>query len=190
MALTLIATPAASDANSYCTVAEGDAYHESRLFTDTWTDASAAEKATALVMATRLLDAFYSWTGDAMTQPKSPKLPKGAYYAWTGLATTSTQALCWPRTGMLTRNGYAIESGEIPNGLKDATAEFARQLLAADRTADNDVEAQGLKSLSAGPVSLSFQDMVYRKLIPDAVHELLVPSWCIVYGGSSLFKVL
>jgi len=185
----LIATPAAANANSYATVAEADAYSDSRLFTDDWLTGT-ADKERALAMATRLLDAFYTWTGSAVTQKQSQNLPKFAFYAWTGTPSTETQALCWPRQGMYSRNGFAIPSGEIPQPLKDATSEFARQLLVADRSADNDIEAQGITSIKAGPVSLTFKDMIEKKVIPDAVHSLLVPSWCIKASTPSIFEVL
>lgn len=189
MSVTVIATPADPLANSYCTVEEADAYHDARLHATDWL-VSGDVKAAAVVMATRLLDAYYSWTGSVLTAPPTPGLPQGAYRAWTGAASTETQALCWPRTGMYSRNGYALGSGEIPQPLKDATAEFARQLIAADRTLDSDAEVQGLRSVRAGSVTIAFRDMITSKAIPDAVHTLLVPSWTTVYGGMSPFKVI
>jgi len=155
MALILVATAGASDANSYATRAEADAYHEARLHADAWT-VSDGDKERALVMATRLLDSLVTWTGAASGE---------------------TQALAWPRSGMLTRNGYGISSTIIPQALKDATAEFARQLLTEDRSLDNDVEANGLTQLKAGPVELKFKEAVVRKALPDAVIDLLPESW-------------
>jgi len=156
LALVLISTPGAVDANSYATAAEGTTYHEGHLYASAWTGASTATKEAALVMATRLLDALVEWSG---------------------LATSETQALAWPRVGMLTRNGYVIESSEIPADLKSATAEYARALIVDDRSADSDIESQGITSLTAGPVSLAFKDTVQAKPIPDSVFYLLPPSW-------------
>lgn len=190
MAITLVTTPADPSANSYATVAEADAYHETRLHDEAWL-VSGEVKNAALVMATRLLDAFYSWTGDVATAPQSARLPKNAFFAWTGAASTETQNLCWPRTGMYTRNGYAIPSGEVPNALKDATAEFAMQLITADRSLDSDVSAQGITEIKAGSLGVKFKDMVESKVMPDAVHSLLVPSWTTVVGyTNAIFKVL
>lgn len=156
MALAVITTPAATDANSYASIAEANAYHETRLHSDTWTTADDATKAVALVEATRLLDVMYEWA------------------EW---PTTQTQALQWPRAGVedALRRQY-IDDHTIPQRLKEATAEYARQLIDSDRTADNQVEAQGLKSLTAGSVSLSFKDNVYAKIVPDAVLNL-IPYW-------------
>lgn len=171
MTLTLVTTPAAADANSYATLADGDAYHEGHLYSDLWTAAASGEKIAALVMATRLLDA----------------LPG----AWTGAASTAEQALGWPRGSMLSRNGYSIPSGEIPAALKWAEVEYARQLLGSDLTETNTIQAQGITRLKAGSVELSFKDPMSEHdaaipanralagMVPDAVVMLLVPSWLI-----------
>ena len=190
---TITATPGAANANSYLTVAEADAYHESHLYSEVWDDADADQKIKALIMATRLLDAFYSWSGSSLTQRQSSRLPAYAYYTWTGDAADGTQGLCWPRTGMVNRNGYDIPETEIPQALKEATAEFAKQLIVSDRTADNDIDVQGITSVKAGSVSLTFKDMIESKVIPDAVQWLLVPSWIVLYENESLqpfFQVL
>jgi hypothetical protein len=156
MALTVITTPGASDANSYCSVAEGDAYHATHLWASKWTDSDPETKAIAVVMATRLLDTMVEWA------------------EW---STTAEQALRWPRTGVIAADGWdLIDEMEIPQELKNATAEFARQLIVADRTTDSLVDAMGLRSFTAGPVSMSFKDYVPPKVMPDAVMALL-PSW-------------
>jgi len=166
--MNFVTTPGASDANSYATLAEADSYHEGHLYASAWALAASGEKIIALIMSTRLLDAMPG--------------------AWTGSASLETQALGWPRSGMLSRNGYAIASGTIPVDLKNAEAEFARQLIGSDLTETNAIVAQGISSLSAGPVSLSFQQSEEQYLalrqkdsqnaiIPDVVRLLLVPSW-------------
>ncbi len=53
---TVIITPGASNANSYCSRADGDAYHEAHLYASAWTGATADQKDAALFWATRLLD--------------------------------------------------------------------------------------------------------------------------------------
>jgi len=163
---TLITTPGAVDANSYATVAEADAYHDTHLYASAWTAASANTKAVALIQATRTLDALYEWA------------------EW---RTYETQALAWPRSGLLDAGAMQyLDEDEIPSQLKNATAEFARQLLEANRTADNPVEAQGIASLSAGSVSLTFRDSVVPKVVPDAVSWMLPRWWGSVRGVSIL----
>ena len=172
---TIIATPAASNANSYTTAAEALVYFDERLPLPTpWEDADSQER--LLIMATRTMDSLAQATKRLVT-------PSGGepYYLvgrkWTGVPSTTTQRLAWPRTGMYDRNGNAIASGEIPYLLKDATSELAGQLGIADRTLDNDVITQGLKSLGVGSVSLAFKDTFAPQVIPDAVLNMLPPSW-------------
>lgn len=158
--MSLVTTPGAANANSYADLDEALAYNSSRLYASAWEDADEAEREQALQMATSLLD---------------------AKYVWTGVATNETQALGWPRVGMKNRNGFAIADSVIPQALKDATSEFARQLLGTDRTVDNDIEIQGITGIKAGPVSLTFKDDIEagsrEQVIPSAVHDLIPPSW-------------
>lgn len=162
----LIATVGAADANSYVTVDEATAYHETRPGS-TWEDVDDQEA--ALIMATRLMDGLLVWTGSAAT---------------------ALQALGWPRNGMLTRNNFAIAADVLPRELKDATSELAMQLVAGDLLADDDVVRKRITSIRAGSVALTFdvkkKDQDYIGLfpdvsnmakLPDTVLALLVPSW-------------
>ena len=65
MALTLIKEDGTgkADANSYASVADAEAYHEGHLYATAWTGATAEQKAAALVMATRLIDAQFQFNG-------------------------------------------------------------------------------------------------------------------------------
>jgi hypothetical protein len=174
---TIDATVGGATSNSYLTVAEADAYFDTRIaLVPPWS--AAADPDAALIMATRVLD--------ALAQPFKTFVPgppgDPGYYRvrrqWTGAAATSTQRLAWPRTGMLTRNGYPIASTVIPQELKDATAELAGQLLAQDFTLNNAVAQQGIASVKAGSVAVSFRDdFIFKQVIPDAVYDLLVQSW-------------
>lgn len=168
------ATPGGASANSYLTVEEFATYLETAY--EPSEDPNVLDDEPLLALATRTLNAAYSGRKTLVrTKGESP------YYitasTWTGSPATSTQALPWPRTGMYDFNGNEIASDAIPQALKDATAELARQLKSADRTLDSDVSVQGITSIKAGSVSLSFKDMVESKVIPDAVYNLLVPSW-------------
>lgn len=175
MAVTIIATPGASDANSFLLQAEADAYFAARLpLTPPWEEAE--DPTAALAMATRILSAF-GMPFKYLVRPMN-----GApYYVvrrqWTGAVATTTQKLPWPRTGMYDANGNEIASNVVPDALKDATAELAGQLLISDTTLDNAASAQGISSVRAGSVSVSFKDMVEAKVLPDAVWNLMPPSW-------------
>jgi hypothetical protein len=169
VAITLDATVGGVAANSYATVAFADDYFSTRLWTSTWEEAGEDDKARALMMATRLLDVWFDWYGSVASL---------------------TQALLWPRRGVI-KPGIAedlvgsvdnpwgepfavlLDSDEIPVRIKEATAELAGQLLVSDRTADSDTETQGIKSLKAGPISLEFSGDVTAKPIPDWVSALV-----------------
>ncbi len=165
---TLDADPLSATANAYATVAEAQTYMDTLVpesLTETWDEAGEDLQGRALMMATRLLDVWFDWFG-AVRRPQQP--------------------LLWPRLGVI-KPGLAedvsgsvenpwgepfavlLDSTTIPLRIKEATAELARQLLAADRTADSDLETQRLRSLTAGPVKLDFGGSVAAKPIPDAV---------------------
>jgi hypothetical protein len=171
----IIATAGASNANSYETLLEAQAYFDARLPVAGWDDAD--DQNVLLLMATRVLN--------AIAMPFKQLIPASggnpAYYrirrTWTGAPATTTQALAWPRTGMYDANGNAIPSNVIPQALKDAESELAGQLGTADRTLDNDVIVQGITSVRAGSVALTFKDMIETRVLPDAVWNLMPPSW-------------
>jgi hypothetical protein len=170
MSVTLIATAGAANANSYCDVTTADAYHDSRLNSDDWNSADADTKARALITATRLLD---------------------EHIEWDGYLSTSTQALQWPRTYMDTDrrlllyppgqqpfdwwNAYYVDPTTIPARLAQATAEFARQLMVRDRTADDDLSQKQITSITAGAVKLDFKGYATPQVIPDSVYYFVRP---------------
>jgi hypothetical protein len=155
MAVVIDATVGGVSANSYCTKAEADTYHDGHPYASTWTAATDDQKNRALVTATALLDRHIDWYGYVVSY---------------------TQALLWPRNGMFYRNRDYVLTTVVPQELKNATAELARQILDADRTKDNDIETQALTQLSAGPVSMSFDaNKVTAKVIPDAVFYMIEP---------------
>lgn len=159
MSIVLDATAGGAFSNSYATLAEGNAYHASRLNSTAWTNATSANRTVALVMATRLLDSMYEWAG------------------YPSFFLTQSQALCWPRYPVEDKSRIRyVDSSLIPVELRDATAELARQLLISDRTIEGDVDAQGIKSLKAGSVAIEFKGTPNIKPIPDAVINM-IPSW-------------
>lgn len=187
--MALDTTPGGKTANSYATLAEFAAYAAARLPAVSWYGtATDAQKEAALQAAARELDACFAWTGAAV-DPASDDA-------------TAHQALTWPRSGMLSRNGFAIdESGadSIPIDLKNAQCEMALQLGAGDRLGDNDPLKKGITSIKAGSVELKFSDVLGQQttreaanvrirqaqsdlnyasdVVPAEVRRLLVPSW-------------
>jgi hypothetical protein len=151
MPVTLDATVGGVNANTYCTQAEADTFHDTQPYPAIWTAATSDNKNRALVTATRILD-------DEI--------------AWYGVVTDQKQRLQWPRQGMVKPNGYYVDPNTLPDALKNATAELARQLLDTDRSADNDAETQGIAALKIGSIDLTFKNPT-AKVIPDAVFYML-----------------
>lgn len=149
MACSIVATAGSASANSYCTIAEGTTYHETHVSGATWEDSDDDTRCRALQTATRVLDQWYDWAGSVVG---------------------STQALLWPRSGVVGPNGYTLASDSIPTLIKHATAELARQLIAEDRTADSDTKS--IASLQAGSVSIAFRPTAANP-IPDAVAAMV-----------------
>ena len=113
MPIVIVATPGASDANSYADLAEADAFAETRIgaqaaawFASTDTDA----KARALITATRDIDSI-------------PSLEVDFY----GARATDTQSLEFPRDS---------DGGVLPQRLIDATIELAIIYLANPAASD------------------------------------------------------
>jgi len=154
MAIVLDATPGGPNANTYCLLTEGNSYHTGHAYASTWDNAEDDSKNRALVTATRLLDEQVEWDG---------------------FVRTSTQALLWPRSGMYYQNDWYVPVDVIPQKLKEAVAEFARQLLDADRTVDDSISSQGITTIEAGPVKLGFSGHGRAKVIPDSVYYMVRP---------------
>jgi hypothetical protein len=155
---TLVATAKSTTANSYCTLAEADQYQDDRpAVSTTWADASENNKIRALLWATQLMESLFDWNG---------------------YASTTTQALGWPRQGLLERIDVVLDSDTVPQEVKDAQSEYARQLLVTNRAQDNDLESQSISSIKAGSVALVFDSSAaYNKVVPDAVYLLIPQDW-------------
>ena len=170
MPLTLIKETGAelSDANSYASAADGDAYHDGHLYAAAWTAVVTGSKEKALVMATRLIDGLFQFDG---------------------FKRLSAQALQWPRRecrdpdieigvipGLLLVRGPFLDETKVPALVVNATCELARALLVEDRTDDPDGE--GLSSISVvGSLRLDFNANDRQPVIP-----LIVQTWLGKFG--------
>jgi len=140
-----------ADANAYANVADGDAYHAGHLYASAWTAASADQKAVALVMASRLLDAEYQFGG---TRAKS------------------AQALQWPREDCPDPDaGDMVAETMVPKAVVEAACELARELIIADRTAAP--AGEGLKYYNNAGVQTGYDKTDTRPIIPAVVQALL-----------------
>jgi DnaT-like ssDNA binding protein len=113
--MALDAVPGAPTANSYVTVPAATAYLDERLHTEPWyaqlpgdQTTLVAKREAALITATRLLD---------------------QEMLWVGTPSTTTQALGWPRSGLLTPAGLPVDPLTVPAQVQRATAYYALALL-------------------------------------------------------------
>jgi len=151
MAITLIATAGASDANAYCTLAEFNTYWDSKVnVSSSITNALPATKNAAIVWATRLFDERVDWTG---------------------VKTSESQALRFPRIGVTDRDGYLFSQDSIPIWLKNGTAEFAGYLILSDRTDDPD--SAGIHRLKADVIEIEFDKHDRTETIPASVWAII-----------------
>lgn len=151
MAVDIIATVGANNANSFVTAQEMSDYCAARLNASAW-DENNDEHPTALVEATRDLNVM----------------------EWLGARATSTQALAWPRievpnpdlrdvtdglfrTPILRFSLTAFPADVIPQRVKDATCELALAYLRAGTTdlavADN---SRSVKREKIGPLETEY----------------------------------
>jgi hypothetical protein len=156
---TVVATPGATNANSYVTKAEASAvggYFETSLFNTDWTGATVDQRDTAVIMATRLLDTWVEWRG---------------YKA------DDDQSLRWPRYSVTDRDGDVFEEDEIPQDLKDATAEYAGWLLGQDTDPGAEPDTKGFSKLAVGSLSIEVDkaDRDATTVMPDTVKAMVEP---------------
>jgi hypothetical protein len=170
MALTLIKETGAglANANAYADVADGDAYHAGHLYASAWTAASADQKAVALVMASRLIDAEYQFGGTR---------------------SVATQSLQWPREDCPDPDaGDMVAEPMVPKAVVEAACELARELLVADRTAAP--AGEGLKYYNNAGVQTGYDKTDTRPIIPAVVQALLGKYGYLIKAKSGAVKLI
>ena len=164
---TLVITPGAANANSYCSLVEAEAYHETHLYATPWTDADEDSQIAALIWATRLLDEQVDWKG---------------------YVTSLTQSLRWPRSMVIARDRQQyFDNASIPTFLKNATAELARHLLAGDRTKERSI---GITSVVADTVEVVFDKHDVKPILPPSVVSLVQAYGLVIGPGSGTARLV
>ena len=166
--MALDASVGTSTSNSYLTEVEADAYFDNRLHgTSRWSALS--DKEPALISMTNLLD----W-----------------YCKFKGSQTSTTQALKWPRTGVILPDGTTLDDDIIPTNVKNAVCELVLSSISSDRTADSDLA--GLSQATAGPLTLKTDGRgphsTAKEVIPEHVTKML--SDLISGGGVSVKRLV
>lgn len=139
-----------SGANSLVTIAEITAWTLTNPHDSVWSALTDAQKNGYCVWACRILN---------------------EQVAWDGWIVDADQALPLPRSGMVDREGYSIDSDEIPTDIKNAQCELSRLLAIEDRTADNGLS--GFKELSVGSIRLVADKSDRPNVLPDAVWVMV-----------------
>lgn len=153
MALTLVKEDGSgkADANSYASVAEGDAHHDGHLYASAWTAATQEGKEKALVFATRLIDAEFRFKG---------------------VKVSTTQALQWLREECRDPDGNDyLASDVVPAAVVQATCEMARELLVKDRTAAP--PGEGLKYQNVGSTQTGYDKSDTPPVITRVAQAML-----------------
>lgn len=134
MALTLVATAQATNANSYATHVEATAYFDGRANATTFTVTTTATAEIWLVMATA-------------------RLEREGYI---GTPTSSTQRLQWPRSGVadVTGNGLDYDSSVVPRLMKEAEYELALAI-GNDTALLEDTGLEGFVNVKVGPLDVT-----------------------------------
>jgi len=93
-----------ANANSYVDVADADSYLRTRARATAWDALDLATKRGRLIQASQYLDATCAWRGDPVS---------------------SSQTMGWPRSGVLDKNGTAVDNDIVPTAVVNATIEVA-----------------------------------------------------------------
>jgi hypothetical protein len=154
MAISIIATPGASNANSYCTLAEANTYHDQSRYhsKETWLEYSSNDRSRALIWASRLLDEMIRWDGTIVY---------------------TTGALRWPRYNVWHEDGYMITSTGVPQFVKDAASEFAYHLLIEDRTLETNRDTMGYEKIAIGDLKLTVDKWTSKPIMPPSVWSII-----------------
>jgi hypothetical protein len=134
------------DANSYASVADADAYVDTRPRSDAWVSLTDDAKAQFLIHATRYLDGAVDWSGDP---------------------TSDTQSLAFPRS-----SDSGTEAA-LPQAIKLATIELAIEMVSRDITSD--ATMAGLRSIKVGPIEIEADSIRPSPALPRFVRDLIAP---------------
>lgn len=137
--------------DSYVTVAEADTYHLASIHGANWTAAVTLTKEQALLTATRMLER----------------------QEWVGAKTSPSQALDWPRTGVVDPEGVAVSSATVPAFIKNAQMELALALI-NDPSVQTSVDTSlNTRRLKAGSAEIEYFRPTSGSRFPTIVAELV-----------------
>jgi hypothetical protein len=139
-----------TDATSYVSVNDADAYFAVDPNVTDWDVLDNEDKEQLLNWATRTLD---------------------QKVIWAGTPSTMVQALRWPRTGVRDRDDRLIASDEIPRQLVELVCEFLKFIRATDPTTSGDVDQ--ISRLKVDVIEIEFQEDTAQSVYPSIIGALL-----------------
>jgi hypothetical protein len=152
--MALNATLGATDANSYVTQVEADAYFVDRMHSSSWEALDDDVKAGLLITSSQMLDWYVNWKGNKYTV---------------------TQSMLWPRTGAIRPDGTEIDNDVLPPEVKVATYEQALTNIEADRMEDDPLS--GIGQLRAGSLMIKAgaekPNQTNANAIPNQIYRIL-----------------
>jgi len=144
--------------NSYISLEDAETYFTDRLNSTEWDSAIDTIRSKALIQATQIID----------------------QKDFLGYKSVSTQALKFPRTGLVD-DGVAVDSSTIPKRVKDAVCELAIWCLTEDYTEPDDLA--GYQSIKIAVIEV--QTRQGAKAMPPMVTRLLSP---FIFSGTRLVR--
>jgi len=168
MPLTLIKETGAGlvDANSYADVADGNAYHDGHLYASAWTGATDNQKAVALVMASRLIDAEFQFNGTRTNAVQGMQWPRAKC--------PEPDAIHVPLQALLPIPSDYVRYDSVPKAVVQAACEMARELLIADRTTAP--AGEGLKYQNVGGTQTGY-DKTDRRAVLSQVAQVMLAKY-------------
>ena len=165
MALTLIKEDGTgkTDANSYADLVDGNAYHDGHLYASAWTAAPDSQKAVALVMASRLIDAEFQFNGTRTNAVQGMQWPRARC--------PEPDAIHVPLQALLPIPSDFVRFDSVPKAVGQATCEMARELLITDRTAAP--AGEGLKYYNNSSVQTGYDKTDRRPVLSQVAMVML-----------------
>lgn len=162
MTITVETGAGLADAETYISASDADTYHAARG-NAAWAALSAESKEAALRRATDYMGQAYR-------------------LRWAGQRATSTQALDWPRYGVIV-DGYEVASTVVPSAVSRACAELALRASADDLSPDLE---RGIKRERVDVIETEYDTTSPQHTRYRAVDQLLA---AYLSGGGAFLRV-
>jgi len=169
-----------ADANSYADVADANAYHDGHLYATAWTAATDDQKAVALVMATRLIDAEFQFNGTRTTAGQSLQWPRAMC--------PEPDNVHVPISVLLPIPYDYVQYDTVPKAVVQATCEMARELLIADRTVAP--AGEGLKYYNAAGIQTGYDKTDRRPVLSQVAQAMLAKYGSLIKSGSGAVRLV